>query len=115
VFAIWAVKRLLDLQAPRVGFHQARQLGDANHAAAREIADVHAADDGCHVVFAMRLEPYVSQHHDLVVAFHLLEGPLQDFLRVGRVAREPFLKSASDPGRRTREPLAIRIVAGPTD
>jgi hypothetical protein len=69
-----AISAVLDLQSFREHLDQARQLGNADHAVARQVADVDAADDRRHVMFAVRLEADVAQHHDLVVTAGLLEG-----------------------------------------
>ena len=106
---------LLDLQPPRIDVDQPRQLGNSDHAVARQIADVHAADDRRHVVLAMRLETDVAQHHHLVVAAGLLEGPLEIVARIILVTGKPFLISAHDAPRRGQEPFPVWIVAGPTD
>ena len=64
---------LLDLQPPRIDLDQPRQFGNADHAIARQIADMHPPDDRRHVMFAMQFEADVAQHHDLVVTAGLLE------------------------------------------
>src|SRR6202049_1437637 len=82
---------------------------------AREIADMHAADDRRDVMLAMGLEADIAQHHDLVVAAGLLEGALEIFARIVVVAGEPFLVGARYARRRGAQPLAVGIVAGPAD
>src|SRR6202034_2688598 len=67
------------------------------------------------VVLAMGLEADVAQHDDLVIAAGLLEGALEIFARVVVVAGEPFLIGARHARRRSAQPLAVGIVAGPAD
>ena len=68
---------LLHLQAARERVDEAGELRDADHAIARQVADVHLPADRRHVVLAERLEADVAQDHDLVVAADLLEGAPQ--------------------------------------
>src|SRR6516165_5078664 len=82
---------------------------------ARQVADMDAADDGSQVVLAMGLERDVAQHHDLVVAGDLVEGAAEIVARVLRITGEPLLISARDTTRRSGQPLAVGIVAGPAD
>ena len=77
---------LLDLQAPGIDLDHARELADADHAAARNIGHAGVADDRRHVVLAMALEANIAQHHHLVIALDLLEGFLQDGGRVLGIA-----------------------------
>ena len=68
---------LLHLQAARIGIHHAGELGDADHLAVRQIADMGAPDDRRQMMLAMRFEPDVAQHHHFVIALDLLEGALK--------------------------------------
>ena len=63
----------------------------------------------------MRFEADVAQHHDLVVALDLLEGPLQHVARILIVAGEEFLVGAHDAIGRADQSLAVGIVARPAD
>src|SRR3546814_1064154 len=83
---------LLDLQAPRIGVHQARELGDPHHALAGQVGDVGNAADRGHVVFAGGAQRDVAQQHDVVVA-GAFEGAAQDLFGVERVTAEPDRKS----------------------
>src|SRR4051812_39629562 len=105
----------LDLQPLRIGFDQTRELGNAHHAVARQIADVRTADDRRHVVLAMGFEADIAQHDNLVIPVDLLEGALKEGLRVFPVAAEPLLIGARDPRRGCGKPLAGRIIARPAD
>ncbi len=60
-------------------------------------------------------EADVAQHHQLVVAADLLEGALQIFARVDLIAGEHLLIAAGHPCGRVDQPLALGIVARPTD
>ena len=106
---------LLDLQAVGVGIDHAGELADADDAPVGQVADMDLADDRHHVVLAMRFEADVAQHHDLVVALDLLEGPLQHVARILIVAGEEFLVGAHDAIGRADQTFAVGIVAGPAD
>src|SRR3546814_4115531 len=77
---------LLDLQAPRIDVHQARELGDPHHALAGQVGDVGNAADRGHVVFAGGAQRDVAQQHDVVVAGPFA-GAAQGLLGVERVDR----------------------------
>ncbi len=105
----------LDLQPPGVDLDQPGQLGDADHALARQVGNMRPAEDGRHVVLAMRDEADVAQQHDPVIAAALLEGPFQQPDRILVVAGEPVGIGAEDAVRRVHQALAAGIVAGPAD
>jgi hypothetical protein len=67
------------------------------------------ADDGGHVVLAVRLERNVAQQHDLVVAAHLVEGAGEVRHRVFVIAAEILAIGARDPARRVEQPLALGV------
>src|SRR5919199_1456328 len=82
---------------------------------ARQVADVHDARDGAHVVLAAGLEGDVSQGDEPVVAADVLEGAAQERGRVGLVALEPLAVGAGDAPGRVAQTLALRILARPAD
>src|SRR5206468_3983800 len=73
------------------------------------------ADDRRHVMLAMRLERYVLEQHDLVVAAHLLEHAGKVMGWVLRIAPAIFLPRAGHPLGRIEQSLASRIVSAPAD
>ena len=102
------VHLFLHLQAAGVGFDDAGELGDADDAVRRQIADMRLADDRRQMVFAVRFEADVAQHDHLVVAVDLLEGALHVVFGVFVVAGEPILVGAGDAGRRVAQAFARR-------
>src|SRR5271165_4744765 len=64
----------LDLQPSGVHFHDAGELGDADHPAIRHIGNPGAADDGSDVMLAMTFERDAPEDDHLVVTVHLLES-----------------------------------------
>ncbi|MNS78674.1 hypothetical protein D3C72_1122990 [compost metagenome] len=105
----------LNLQAPRKAAHHAGQLGDADHAIGRQVADVGHADDRQHVVFAEADEADVLQHDQFVVAADLLEGLLQIFARLDLIALEQLAIGLGHPLGRFHQTFAVGIVARPLD
>ncbi len=77
-------KLFLHLEAAGVAIDHARQLADAHHAIGGQVADMGAADDRRHVMFAERFERDITQHHHFIVALDFFEGAAQ--IRAG-VAR----------------------------
>ena len=104
---------LLHLEAPRIRIDDTRELADADDLVGRQVADMGAADDRRHVVFAERFEFDVAQHDHLVVAGHLLERAAQVVGRVDRVAGKPVAVRVDDALGRVAQALARRIFAGP--
>ena len=51
---------LLDLQPPCIGVDDARELRDTHNTASRQVADVHGALNGCHVVLTAGLERNIA-------------------------------------------------------
>ena len=76
---------------------------------------MHLADDRRDVVLAMRFEPDVLQHDDLVIAVGFFKGALQQRHRVIAIAAEELGVGANDPVGGADEPLAIGIVTCPPD
>jgi magnesium chelatase family protein len=106
---------LLDLQAAGIDLDQPRQLRNPDHAVARQIADMHPADDRRQVMLAMRFEADVAQHHDFVIAAGFLKGAFKIVARIVLVTGEPFLVGAHDPRRGGNKALALGIVTRPAD
>ena len=104
---------LLDLQPSGIGIDQPRDLADPDHPVLRQIADMGPADDRHHMVLAMGFDADIAQHDDLVIAFGLGKGPVQELHRIDGIAGEEFLIGAHHPGRRFAQAFAVRIVAGP--
>ena len=65
----------LNLKPSWVNVDETSQLRNSDNSIARQIANVNAADDRRDMVLAMRFEPDIAQHHDLVVTAHFFEGP----------------------------------------
>ena len=55
----------------------AGELRQADDAFGREIGDMRLADEGHHVVLAMRIEGNVADEHDIVIAADVFEGALE--------------------------------------
>ena len=87
----------------------------ADDALGRQVGDMGAADDGHHMMLAIAFHTYVAQHHHFVVAAALLEGALQILPRVGLVAGEQLAVRLGHAFGGVEQPLAVGIVAGPTD
>ncbi len=104
---------LLHLQPPRVAVDHARELADAHHLAAGEIADVHPSDHRRHVVLAVRLEGDVAQHDHLVVAADFLEGAPEVRGRIDLVSGKPVAVGVDDPVRGIAQAFAVGILARP--
>ena len=102
---------LLDLQTAGIEIDHPGQLADTDHAPARQIGD---ADDRRHVMLAMGFETDIAQQHDILIAFDLVEGALENILGVQLVAAEILFEGADHAGRRVVQALASGIVAGPT-
>jgi hypothetical protein len=102
----------LHLEAPRIGLDHAGKLADTDHGAVRQVADVHLADDRRHVMFAVAFVGNVAQHDHLVVAGHFLEGALEVFLGIERIAAEPVAIGVDDAPRRVEQSFARWIFAG---
>ena len=69
---------LLHLQAAREHLDDARQLGQPDDAAVRDVRDVRLAEERQHVVLAQRVELDVAHHHHVLVL--LLEQRVADDL-----------------------------------
>ncbi len=104
---------LLHLQAAREDFDDAGELGDADDAVGRQVADMRAADDRRHVVFAVRSEFDVAQHDHFVVAGHFFERAAQFLGRIVGVAGEPVFVGVDHAFGRVYQTFARRVVAGP--
>src|SRR3990172_3814534 len=101
---------LLDLESPREDVHDARQLGESDDAAVRDVGHVRLAEERQQVVLAERIHLDVADHHHGLVRF------LED--RVADDARDVHLVSAREPRHRARDahrglhqPVALRILA----
>jgi hypothetical protein len=106
---------LLDLQAARKAVDDAGQLGDADDAVVRQIAHMGPAQERQHVVLAEAHHADVAQHHQLVVAADLVEGPLEIFAGIHVVAREQLLVGARDTAGGVQQALAVGVVPRPFD
>jgi hypothetical protein len=104
----------LHLETSCVAVDDACELADTHHLVGGQVPDVHSADDGRHVMLAMRLERDIAQHHHLVVAAHLLEGPAQVVGGVTLVAGEPVPVGVDDALGRLQQSFPSRIIASPT-
>src|SRR5690242_15447548 len=93
----------------------ASKLADSNHLVLGQIGDGGLADDGRHVVLAMRLERDRLQQNDLVIAADLLEGPVEVHRRVLGIALGIFAPGTSDAPRGVEQALTVGIVAGPAN
>src|SRR5215207_1012912 len=106
---------LLDLQPPCIGIDDARELRDSHNTAPRQVADVHGALNGCHVVLTAGLERNIAQDDDLVVAADFFERSLKDLHRILPIALEPLFVGANDASWRVEEPFALWMLARPAD
>src|SRR5207248_2740512 len=97
----------------RVAVDHARELADAHHLAAGEVADVHASAHRRHAVLAVRLGRDVAQHDHLVVAADFLEGAPEVRGRIDPVARKPVEVGVDDPVRGIAQAFAVGILARP--
>ena len=66
------------------------------------------------MVLAMRLERYILEKDDLVIAADLLERAAEVLRRILAIAAGIFLPGAGDPGGRIEQALSVGIVAGLT-
>ena len=98
---------LLRLQPLGEGVDRAGELGQADDALGREIADMRPADEGHHVVLAMGEEGDVADEHDVVVAADLLEGAAQRIFRPLVVAGVELAVGIGDAARRVDEPSRL--------
>jgi hypothetical protein len=78
----------LNLKPFCINVDETSQLRNSNNSIARKIADMNAADDRRDMVLAMGFESDIAQYHDLVVATHFFECPLQIFARIFKIARK---------------------------
>ena len=69
------------------------------------------ADEGDHVMLAMRVELDVAEHHDIVIASHFVEGAREHLERVLAIAREELVIGRSDAAWRLAQALAVGIIA----
>ena len=100
---------LLHLRSPRVALDQARQLAQADDAAARDIADVGDPRERQQVVLAEGGEGDVAQDDHLLVP--LVKGRLEMLLRVFAQTGEELCVRLGDTMRRALQPLSIGIFA----
>jgi NifU-like protein involved in Fe-S cluster formation len=107
--------RLLRLQPARIDLDDAGELRQADHAAARVVADMDLADEGHHVVLAMRIERDVADEDHVLVAVDLLEDALEHVARVLAIALVELAIGLGDALRRIEQALPRRIVARPAD
>jgi hypothetical protein len=105
---------LLHLESTGEGIHDPCQLADPDDLVVRQITDVCLADDGRHMVFAMRFEVDAAQDDHLVVSLDLLERALQEGHRVALITAEPVLVGLHDATRRIDESLTLRILPRPS-
>ena len=103
----------LDLQALGENVHDARELGDADHAPGRQVADMRLADDRHDMMLAMAFQADVAHHDHLVIVGGFLEGALQHGDRVFAVACEELAIGPEHPVRRADKALAGGVVACP--
>ncbi len=100
---------LLELGATGVTLHQPGQLGQPNDLPVRYVAHVGLADEGHEVVFAERMQGYVSYEDHLAVFF------LEPYVEVpGRVIGKPGEEERvglGDPARRALEAFPFRVLA----
>src|SRR5579871_4324952 len=106
---------LLNLHASRVDLDDPGQFGDADNPLVGQVAEMRPPDDRRHVVLAVRYETDIAQQHHLVISGHFLESPLQQLVRIFVISGKPLSIGASDTRRCVDQPLAPRVIAGPTD
>jgi len=68
---------LLNLQPFGENLDQTREFRNTDHAAVWQIGNVGTPDDGCHMVFTVRLEADVTKKDDFVVTSNFLETALE--------------------------------------
>ena len=106
---------LLYLQTFAENIDETGELGNADDAAGRQISDMHFAQDGDDMMFAMRFEPDVAQDDDFVIGRGLLESGREQLNRIFVVTGKELLIGADDPLGCSSQPLPVRIVTGPFD
>ena len=74
-----------------------------------------APDNWRHMVLAVRAETDVAQENHFTIPAGLREGPIEDVSRVFAIPLKPLLVSAQDATGGFAEPLALRVVACPTN
>jgi hypothetical protein len=87
------------LQTLGEGFHNARELADADHAVAWHVTHPGTAQDRSHMVFAMAFEADATQHDHLIIAFDLVKRLLKDRGGIVSVAYERLFECARYPSR----------------
>src|SRR5690606_13149672 len=103
---------LLHLEPPREDLDDARQLRQADDLAVRDVGDVDLAEERKHVVLAQRVHFDVLHEHHVVVI--LVEDRVADHLVHGEpVAACQPRQALLHALRRTRQALALRILAEP--
>src|SRR5687767_13710822 len=86
--------------------NDARELGQAEHALARQVRDVRDAEERQHVVFAERVERDLARDHQLVVAAVVWKRR-----RVERRWPQELRVHRGDPAWRVREALGREVGA----
>ena len=105
----------LNLQTPRVGVYDSRELADANDAAFGHIGYPSFADDRSQMVFAVALKPYATQHNHFIVSIYFFERFLQDLSRILRVACKVLLERTRQTCRGFDQAGPIRIITSPAN
>jgi len=104
---------LLDLQAPCLDIHDARQFADPNDALIRQIANMYAADYRRHVMFTMGADFNILEYHHFVVPVGLLKSLLQYSDGILAISGIKLLIGANDPVGRFQQSFAVGIIPGP--
>src|SRR5215469_17364268 len=70
---------LLCLETLRIDIDDPRELRDARHAPIRQIGHMSDSNDRQHMMLAMGFDADIAEHHEIVIALHILESARQDF------------------------------------
>ena len=101
---------LLDLEPACIGLDDARDLGQPDHAPARDVRHGRGAEERQEMVLAQRVERDVLDDHHLAVV-DVEDRPVDESLRVDVVAGGQLGVHAVHPLRRADQPVARRVFA----
>src|ERR1035437_1745966 len=101
---------LLDLQPAGVHLHHARDLGQADYAATRQITHRGGPEERQHVVLAQRVERDALDDDHLAVA-DIEYGAVDQPVRVNAVADREFEPHPMHTFRRAEQAFALRVLA----
>jgi hypothetical protein len=103
------------LQALRISIHHPGKLADADDPTARHVRHPGLARNRRHVMLAMALEAYATEHDHFVITFNFLEGLLQNQRGILAVTGEKFLEGTRNASGSFDQSGSLRIIARPSN